>query len=60
MENMELMERKVRCNWCEWEGSELELDIIPDPTDYEVEACPACGRSDCLMDIGYMNGKELE
>lgn len=51
-------ERKVRCNWCEWEGSELELDIIPDATYYEVEACPECGRSDCLMDIGFVEEEE--
>ena len=51
--------RKVRCKWCMWEGSELELDIVPDATHYEVEACPECGCSDCLMDIGFVEEKKI-
>ena len=53
-----LRERKVRCNWCEWEGSENNLIIRPDNAYYEVEVCPVCDRPDCLMDIGYIDEEE--
>ena len=40
----------VRCNWCFWKGKEEELSIIT-VDDEEVESCPNCGKTDCLMDM---------
>ena len=38
--------RIVRCNDCYWTGHEDNLEVIDD-----VEHCPKCHRSDCLMDM---------
>ena len=50
---MKEVKPRVRCNWCEWEGTEDELDIVADAANYELEVCPVCGRDDCLMDLNW-------
>lgn len=43
--------QRIKCNWCEWEGTEAELDL-KDGEEYEqYEYCPECGNKDFLMDI---------
>lgn len=44
--------RMVRCVWCENEFSE---DKILFDEDTEIEHCPFCGRSGCLMDLDDEN-----
>ena len=41
------MSESVKCNWCETVTTESELEIILD-----IEYCPSCGNSGCLMDTG--------
>ena len=48
---MKEVKMRVRCNWCGWKGTEDDLRIIFDGTSVGIETCPACGRSDCLMDL---------
>lgn len=47
-------DRWVRCNHCEWEGPEDELDRpnpdLPEDEDNH-ERCPTCKENDALMDI---------
>ena len=54
------MEKKfeVRCNNCEWEGYEEDLQIFTDLSDNNVshdihyfKGCPNCKTDDYLMDI---------
>jgi len=53
------MEKKfeVRCNNCDWEGYENDLEIIEDTFKEErfdrlfLKGCPNCKTDDYLMDI---------
>lgn len=37
---------KIRCNWCLAKFDESEILIKND-----IEICPVCGKSGCLMDL---------
>ena len=48
---------KVKCNWCEWQGIESDIDSY-DHNDQEL--CPQCMVSGYLMDIGLITDLEQE
>ena len=51
------MENTVRCNNCNWEGVEEELQIFQEETDADsidrsfFKGCPNCETDDYLMDL---------
>jgi hypothetical protein len=49
---------KVRCNWCDWEGTDNDLVTCVNLSDKEIghdidyfKGCPNCRVDDYLMDI---------
>ena len=51
------MAQKVRCNMCEWEGDEDDLELTPDGFSklgdrMWQDACPKCKTDEYLMDVG--------
>jgi len=57
-----LVKNDVRCNWCDWEGYEDDLDLIVDLSDdgishdvHYLKVCPGCKQEDYLMDIDNDN-----
>ena len=60
-----LVKNDVRCNWCDWEGYEDDLDLIVDLSDdgishdvHYLKVCPGCKQQDYLMDIDIDNPAE--
>ena len=52
----------VRCNWCDWEGTEDDLVTCVDLSDKEIghdinyfKGCPNCRADDYLIDIEIKN-----
>lgn len=43
---------KIRCNWCMAEFDESEILI-----KNNIEICPVCGKSGCLMDLEEKGGE---
>lgn len=48
----------IKCNWCDWEGTEEELKVLVDLSDNEIshdiqyfKGCPQCEDDSFLMDI---------
>jgi hypothetical protein len=52
-----IMENTVRCNNCDWEGVEEELQMFEDKTNANsidrsfFKGCPNCETDDYLMDL---------
>jgi hypothetical protein len=51
-----MTEYEVRCNMCEWEGYEEDLELIEEESDNDFDrsffrACPNCKTDDYLMDL---------
>ena len=49
--------KEVRCNFCAWEGTNEDLEILHESTNIEtkerhfVKVCPYCKSDDYLIDI---------
>ena len=51
-----IVKNDVRCNWCDWEGYDDNLDFIVDFSDdgishHCIKVCPECKQDGYLMDI---------
>ena len=43
------MNEMVKCNWCNSVCTDDKLLVVKD-----IEHCPECGRTGCLMDTSYL------
>ena len=60
-----IVKNDVRCNWCDWEGYDGDLDLIVDLSDdgishdvHYLKVCPECRQDGYLMDINIENPAE--